>query len=96
MIRRLVFVLAVLAIATSALAQQRPLITADPETVGAGRILVEGGFDWAHNVEYPASGLKGDLLRVPTIGLSFGISSIAEFQIDGGLHDRLTINERNA
>ena len=96
MIRRLVFVLAVLAIATSALAQQRPLITEDPETVGAGRILVEGGFDWAHNAQYPASGLKGNLLRVPTIGLSFGISSIAEFQIDGGLHDRLTINERNA
>ena len=96
MIRRLVFVFAVLAIATSALAQQRPLITEDPETVGAGRILVEGGFDWAHNVEYPASGLKGDLLRVPTIGLSFGISSIAEFQIDGGLHDRLAISARNA
>jgi hypothetical protein len=96
MIRRLVFVLVVLAIATSALAQQRPLITEDPETVGAGRILVEGGFDWAHNAQYPASGLKGNLLRVPTIGLSFGISSIAEFQIDGGLHDRLTINERNA
>jgi len=96
MISRLVFVFAVLAIATSALAQQRPLITEDPETVGAGRILVEGGFDWAHNVEYPASGLKGDLLRVPTIGLSFGISSIAEFQIDGGLHDRLAISERNA
>jgi len=96
MIRRLVFVFAVLAIATSALAQQRPLITEDPETVGAGRILVEGGFDWAHNVEYPASGLKGDLLRVPTIGLSFGISSIAEFQIDGGLHDRLAISGRNA
>jgi len=96
MIRRLVFVLAVLAIATSALAQQRPLITEDPETVGAGRILVEGGFDWAHNAQYPASGLKGNLLRVPTIGLSFGISSISEFQIDGGLHDRLTINERNA
>jgi hypothetical protein len=96
MIRRLVFVFAVLAIATSALAQQRPLITEDPETVGAGRVLVEGGFDWAHNVEYPASGLKGDLLRVPTIGLSFGISSIAEFQIDGGLHDRLAISGRNA
>jgi hypothetical protein len=40
--------------------------------------------------------LKGDLLRIPTIGISVGISSIAEFQIDGGLFDRLSINERRA
>ncbi|HEV8347428.1 MAG TPA: hypothetical protein VGQ16_12685 [Vicinamibacterales bacterium] len=94
--KRLVLTLAVLAIADSVSAQQRPLITEDPETIGAGRILVEGGLDWAHNAQYPASGLEGDLVRIPTVGLSFGISSIAELQIDGGLHDRLTINERNA
>jgi len=94
--KRLVLTLAVLAIAHSVSAQQRPLITEDPETIGAGRILVEGGLDWAHDVQYPASGLEGDLLRIPAIGLSFGISSIAELQIDGGLHDRLKINERNA
>jgi hypothetical protein len=94
--KRLVLPLAVLAIAHSVSAQQRPLITEDPETIGAGRILVEGGLDWAHDVQYPASGLEGDLLRIPAIGLSFGISSIAELQIDGGLHDRLKINERNA
>ena len=95
MISRLVIVIAVLAIGNSALAQQRPLVTEDPETIGAGRILVEGGIDWAHNAHYPASGLEGNLLRVPTLGLSFGISSIAEFQIDGGLHDRLAIKTRN-
>jgi len=94
--KRLVLTLAALAIAHSVSAQQRPLITEDPETIGAGRILVEGGLDWAHDVQYPASGLEGDLLRIPAIGLSFGISSIAELQIDGGLHDRLKINERNA
>src|SRR6185295_11675202 len=90
MIRRLVFALAALSIAASAHAQQRPLVTEDPETIGAGRILVEGGLDWANQAHYPASGLEGDLLRLPTIGVSFGISSIAEFQIDGGLHDRLS------
>jgi hypothetical protein len=31
---------------------------------------------------------------VPTIGLSFGLSSIAEFQIDGGLNQRLSITAR--
>jgi hypothetical protein len=31
---------------------------------------------------YPVSGLRGNLLRLPLIGLSIGISSIAEIQID--------------
>ena len=80
----------------SALAQQRPLVTEDPEPIGAGRVLVEGGIDWAHNQEYPVSGLKGDLWRIPTIGLSFGISSIAELQLDGGPYNRLDITERRS
>src|SRR6185369_12930632 len=77
-----------------AFAQQRPLITEDPETIGAGRLLIEGGVDYAHDQQYPVSGLKGNLLRMPTIGISVGISSIAEIQIDGGLFDRLSITER--
>jgi len=94
MIRWFVLICFVLT-ATAAYAQQRPLVTEDPETIGAGRMLIEGGFDWADNMEYPASGLAGNLLRFPTIGLSFGISSIAEFQLDGGLHDRLAISQRD-
>jgi hypothetical protein len=82
-------------LASPVLAQQRPLLTEDPEPVGAGRVLLEGGFDFAHDQHYPVSGLDGDLLRIPTIGVSVGLSSIAEFQIDGGLHNRLAINRRN-
>jgi hypothetical protein len=94
---RLRFVFATLILMTLArpvAAQQRPLVTEDPETIGAGRVLLEGGIDYAHNQEYPLSGLKGNLWRVPTIGISVGISSIAELQIDGGPYDRLTITER--
>ena len=80
--------------ATMVFAQQRPLVTEDPETVGAGRVLVEGGFDYATDVVYPASGLEGKLLRFPLIGFSVGVSSIAEIQIDGGLYDRLSISGR--
>jgi hypothetical protein len=87
--------LAPLALSRHAFAQQRPLVTEDPEPIGAGRVLIEGGFDVAHNQEYPASGLKGNLVRVPTIGISVGISSIAELQIDGGLYDRLNITNRD-
>lgn len=77
--------------AATASAQQRPLITEDPETVGAGRLLVEAGLDYARDVAFPLSGLEGNLLSVPTIGFSIGVSSIAEIQFDGGLHRRLTI-----
>ena len=80
--------------ASSAYAQQRPLMTEDPETVGAGLVLLEGGIDQQRDVFFPASGLQGNLLRFPTLGVSFGISSIAELQIDGGLYNRLSITSR--
>jgi hypothetical protein len=83
-----------LSVVRPAAAQQRPLVTEDPEPIGAGRVLLEGGIDYAHNQDYPVSGLKGNLWRLPTIGLSVGISSIAEFQIDGAPYDRLHIDER--
>jgi hypothetical protein len=78
-----------------AFAQQRPLVTEDPETIGAGRILLEGGIDFDHDEQYPVTGLKGNLWRAPTVGISFGLSSIAELQIDGGLYNHLAIASRN-
>src|SRR6185436_13917292 len=88
------FVMVFAACASSAHAQQRPLVTEDPETIGAGLVLLEGGLDALHEVYYPASGLQGNLLRIPTLGVSFGISSIAELQIDGGLFNRLSVTSR--
>jgi hypothetical protein len=77
-----------------AAAQQRPLTTEDPESIGAGRVLVEGGLDYAHDVDYTVSGLTGNLTSVPTLGLSIGVSSIAEVQIDGGLYNHLAITSK--
>ena len=83
------------AVPVSASAQQRPLVTEDPETIGSGRILLEGGIDYAHDADYPASGLEGNLLRAMVVGVSVGLSSIAEVQIDGGFHNRLDITRRS-
>lgn len=83
-----------LVFATSAYAQQRPLVTEDPETVGSGLILVEAGFDHQKRVYFPVSGLTGDLLRFPTLGISFGVGSIAEIQVDGTPYQRLTVTDR--
>ena len=79
-----------------AFAQQRPLVTEDPETIGAGRLLLEAGLDYAGDVDYPVSGLQGNLLRVPLLGVSIGISSIAELQVDGGLYNHLSITDRRS
>ena len=87
-------VLVLLIAAGTAHAQQRPLITEDPETIGAGRLLVEGGIEYDNDAVYPVSGLRGNLLRLPLIGLSIGISSIAEIQIDQASFSRLSIASR--
>jgi hypothetical protein len=81
--------------ASVASAQQRPLTTEDPETIGAGRVLLEAGLDYTHEADFPVSGLEGHLFRLPLFGVSVGVSSIAEVQIDGGLFNRLHITERN-
>jgi hypothetical protein len=86
--------MACLLMAAPAAAQQRPLVTEDPETIGSGLILLEGGFDYGHNVLFPLSGLQGNLLRAPLLGVSVGISSIAELQLDGGPYNRLSVTNR--
>lgn len=91
---RLGFVAGVLVMATHAAAQSRPLVTEDPETVGPGQILLEAGLDYGKDARYPASGLQGNLWRIGTFGLSFGVSSIAEIQLDGGIRNRLAITNR--
>ena len=94
-VRRTVLVLALVGLLpVAAAAQQRPLVTEDPETIGAGNVLIEGGFDLSRDILFPASGLRGNLLRAPLLGASVGISSIAEVQIDGGFYNRLTITDR--
>ena len=82
------------ATAVSVAAQQRPLVTEDPEPIGDGLVLLEAGFDHSWQQKYPVSGLSGDLLRWPLVGLSFGLGENAEVQIDGISRSSLTILER--
>ena len=75
-------------------AQQRPLLTEDPESIGDGLILMEVGIDHAWDQTFTVSGLDGDLLRGPLLGLSFGMGPNAEIQIDGVSFSRLRISDR--
>ncbi len=76
-----------------AAAQQRPLVTEDPEVVSQGQVLLELGFDQLWEQRYPASGLQGTLMRFPTFGVSIGVG-IAEIQVDGAAFQRLLVKER--
>ena len=80
--------------ADPAVAQQRPLVTEDPEPIGSGLILIEGGLDYFREQPYPVSGLRGHLVRVPTLGFSMGVSAIAEIQVDTISYQRLRVLER--
>ena len=91
---RLLTFMFIVSVAAAAGAQQRPLVTEDPETIGAGRVLVEGGIEYSRDMPYPVSGLEGHLVRFPLLGISVGLSSIAEIQVDGLSYSRLTITGR--
>jgi hypothetical protein len=86
--------LALVACAATAAAQQRPLDTQDPETIGAGRVLLEGGISAANDVTYPLSGLKGNLWQLPVLGVNVGVSSIADLEITGGFFNYFSITSR--
>jgi len=92
--RRIVLVLALLCCSVPALAQQRPLQTEDPETIGAGRVLIEAGIVHDRDVYLPVSGLRGNLSLLPDFGVSLGVSSIAEIQIDWAPYQKLSITEQ--
>ncbi|HXE79996.1 MAG TPA: hypothetical protein VNK41_04540 [Vicinamibacterales bacterium] len=79
--------------APPAAAQQRPLVTEDPETIGSGRMLVEGGIEYGRGMEIPVYGLEGNLWHLPSVGLSFGLGDVAELQVDSGF-SRLSVTNR--
>ena len=96
LLKRAVLIGGICGVAVSAQAQQRPLVTEDPETISVGSVLIEAGFDYGRDEQFTVSGLTGNLLRVPMVGLSIGVSSIAEIQLDGLSYSRLAVTDRVA
>src|SRR5690349_10040411 len=82
-------------LATAAHAQTRPLVTADSEPVGSGRMSVDLGVDISKDAVYPLSGLKGTLVRYGTFDLNFGVSTVADIQLSGGFLNRLSIKSQD-
>jgi hypothetical protein len=90
----LAFALALLSLPSAA--QQRPLRTAEAETLPAGTMRVQVGFDFLQEVSYPLSGLTGDQTSVAVIGLRMGVGKMVEVQIEGAVRHFLDVKQQIA
>jgi hypothetical protein len=77
-------------------AQDRPFRTTDVETVPAGDVRAQVGFDFLQDAGFPLSGLRGDETSVGVINLRFGISKIAEVELEGAIQNFLDVKSRGA
>ena len=80
--------------ATSACAQDRPLRTTDAETVPAGTLRSEIGFDFLQDVGFPLSGLRGDLTSVGVVDLRMGVGKVAEIEVEGAIQNFLDVKSQ--
>jgi hypothetical protein len=93
--RRLAFIhLIVLLVSLPLSAQNRPLRTMDAETVPAGTMRVQVGFDFLQDVDFPLSGLSGDLTSVGIVQIRMGVGKIAEVQLEGAVHHFLDVKKQ--
>jgi hypothetical protein len=78
--------------AQAVLAQQRPLVTEDVETVKPGSARLEFGFDFQQDKNFTLSGLNGDLTRFGVVSITFGLAPNVEFESGGVIQNFLSIN----
>lgn len=80
--------------AIPARAQDQPLQTPDAETVPAGVLRSQAGFDFLQNETFPLSGLTGDLTSVGDLDLRLGVGQIVEVELEGAIRQYLTIESQ--
>jgi hypothetical protein len=77
-------------------AQNLPLQTPDAEIVSPGTLRTEVGFDFLENVDYPLSGLSGNLTSLGVLNLRMGVASRVEVQLQGTVQNFLQVNNEVA
>src|SRR6266404_9543690 len=91
----LILWLAAMCVASSpCLAQDRPLHTVDTETVPAGTLRSEVGFNFLQDVGFPLSGLRGDETSVGVVDLRMGVGKIVEVEVEGAIQNFLDVKSR--
>src|SRR5258708_38039311 len=76
------------------LAKDRPLHTVNTETVPAGTLRSEIGFDFLQDVGFPLSGLRGDETSVGVVDLRMGVGKIVEGEVEGAVQNFLDVKSR--
>jgi len=79
-----------------AIAQDRPFKTTDVQTVPAGDVRAEIGFDFLQDVGFPLSGLRGDETSIGVLNVRMGISKIAEIEVEGAIQNFLDVKSQGA
>lgn len=74
--------------------QTRPLRTSEAEILPPGTMRAEVGFDFLQDVDFPLSGLSGDLTSVGVITLRTGVGKIVEVQLEGAVQNFLDVKKR--
>ncbi len=88
--------LVLLLVAPCLRAQDRPLQTPEAETVPAGVMRAQVGFDFLQDVSYPVSGLSGDLTSLGVLNLRMGVGRIVEIQLQGAVQNFLDVRKQVA
>jgi len=75
-------------------AQNRPLRTADAEILPPGTMRAQVGFDFLQNVDFPLSGLSGDLTSVGVVDVRLGVGRMVEVQLEGAVQHFLDVKNK--
>ena len=86
------FCLAVCFAALPAHAQSFPLRTPDANIVPTGVLRAQGGFEFLQNIDYPLSGLSGDLTSMGDLNLRLGVGQRVEVQLQGAVQNFLQVH----
>lgn len=87
--------LLLIALAPTAFAQQRPLVTERADTVEKGHLLIDAGVEFLQEAQFPLSGLEGELTRAGVLGFRLGASENVEIQILGIVQDILNVEQQH-
>ncbi len=77
-------------------AQNRPLRTSDAEILPPGTMRAQVGFDFLQDINFPLSGLSGDLTSIGVIDVRMSVGKMVEVQLEGAVQNFLDIKKQGA
>ncbi len=73
-------------------AQDMPLRTPDANILAPGLLRTQVGFDFLQNVDYPLSGLSGNLTSMGVLNMRLGVGKRVEVQLQGTVQNFLQVS----